>query len=385
MFEKLLIQNFQAHSKLKIEFDPRLTVIVGPSDVGKSAVIRALRWVCRNHPQGQEFIRHGTSGTIVKLFVDDVIIERRRGKTINAYKLDAEKYVSFGTNVPDTIDAVLNVNDINFQNQHDAVYWFSETAGEVSRRLNSVVDLGIIDESLSSILKTVNNLKKESEINRERLKEAKLKVKELKWVEDADIQLKRAEKLNAEIIQKRGQVEKLTSNLNSIRVFSEKHEYHTYMHGLVKSVVTVGARAAEGQKGILSLQKTIDGVNKAFQVIQVREPCINALNATLTVGGVIKLTQKSVNDLECNLAEVVKLNSIISLKFPKIKALSDMVAHYTDLERKKQGLIDLLNRIKSGTSLVGSRSNRLAELNRKYSDYLKDGCPVCGKPMEVNS
>lgn len=55
---KLRIQNFQAHKDTTIEFD-RITTIVGPSDIGKSAVLRALKWVAKNEPNGTSFVRDG--------------------------------------------------------------------------------------------------------------------------------------------------------------------------------------------------------------------------------------------------------------------------------------------------------------------------------------
>lgn len=40
----LLIENFQSHSRSEFDFGKGLTVIIGPSDNGKSAVLRAMRW-----------------------------------------------------------------------------------------------------------------------------------------------------------------------------------------------------------------------------------------------------------------------------------------------------------------------------------------------------
>ena len=42
--ESLSLHNFQCHEHLDIAFDPQLTTIVGPSDVGKTAILRALKW-----------------------------------------------------------------------------------------------------------------------------------------------------------------------------------------------------------------------------------------------------------------------------------------------------------------------------------------------------
>jgi len=187
MLKSLLIQNFQKHEKLKIEFDPKITVISGPSDVGKSSILRALKWICLNHPQGDAFIRNGSKGTTVQLFVDDNKIGRKRSKSLNAYYLNNEEYKAFGQDVPDTISSFLKMDEINFQGQQDAPFWFSLSAGEVSRQLNSVIDLGIIDDALSAIGKKVRHFQSTTQISKERLRTAKDQKEESEWVVQADI------------------------------------------------------------------------------------------------------------------------------------------------------------------------------------------------------
>lgn len=184
MIERLLIQNFQAHGKLRVDFDPAITTIVGPSDVGKSAIIRALRWVCCNRPGGDAFVRHGTKGATVKLLVDGHTITRRRtpGGAVNEYKLDDETYRAFGVGVPDPITELLNLGPVTWQLQHDAPYWFSDTAGEVSRQLNSIVNLGIIDRALANVAKAHHRARTKLETAEEDLTEANATFKGLAWV-----------------------------------------------------------------------------------------------------------------------------------------------------------------------------------------------------------
>jgi len=57
MIKYLQIQNFQSHKDSLLEFDPGVNVIVGSSDSGKTAVIRALRWLVWNRPSGDAFRR----------------------------------------------------------------------------------------------------------------------------------------------------------------------------------------------------------------------------------------------------------------------------------------------------------------------------------------
>ena len=184
MLERLLIQNFQAHDKLIVDFAPGVTCIVGPSDAGKSAIIRALRWLVTNQPGGDAFVRHGTKGCTVKLVVDGHTITRRRspGGGINEYQLDGSEYRAFGRDVPEPVVSLLNMAPVCWQGQHDAPYWFAETAGEVSRQLNAIVNLGVIDDALTSIGSTQRKARAALEAAETHLATAKARYDELNWV-----------------------------------------------------------------------------------------------------------------------------------------------------------------------------------------------------------
>ena len=55
--KKIILENFQSHKYSVIELNEELNVIVGPSDSGKSAIIRGLKWALYNEPSGDYFIR----------------------------------------------------------------------------------------------------------------------------------------------------------------------------------------------------------------------------------------------------------------------------------------------------------------------------------------
>lgn len=184
MLNKLKLYNFQAHRKLILEFDPRITTIKGPSDVGKSAILRALRWLALNDIGGDDFISWGEKEAVVILEFDrkgpgrDIPFKvvRRKG-TENVYKLDGEIYKAFGAGkVPDNIEEALALNEINFQRQHDKPFWLDETAGEVSRQLNRVIDLSVIDTAMANAGKMVRTARERVVVSEDRLAERKLKL-----------------------------------------------------------------------------------------------------------------------------------------------------------------------------------------------------------------
>ena len=97
---RLNLSNFQAHESLDLLLDPGVTTIVGPSDVGKSAIMRALKWVACNNPAGTEFIRWGSKRAVVSIETDDGSVVRTRSASVNKYELNGREFVAFGKAVP---------------------------------------------------------------------------------------------------------------------------------------------------------------------------------------------------------------------------------------------------------------------------------------------
>jgi DNA repair protein SbcC/Rad50 len=187
MLEKLKIVNFQKHEKLTIDLDQHLTVLVGPSDAGKSAVIRALRWLVLNRPSGDRFIHWGAELAKVELTVDGRTITRKKSASYNAYLLDGKEFKALGqSTVPEEIAAVLRMDDTNFQRQHDSPYWFLDSAGKVSQELNRIINLDIIDESLGNAAAALRSAKADVSTAEQRLTAAQQKQNDLAWTQELD-------------------------------------------------------------------------------------------------------------------------------------------------------------------------------------------------------
>lgn len=151
MLERIQLTNFQRHALLRIVFDPGITTIVGPTDAGKSSVLRAIWWWFTNRPRGDDFRRWDTTRTTVRGWIDGHNVARVRSNDLNAYILDGEQLKAIGADVPGPVADVFDISELNFQSQHDAVFWFSESAPAVGKRLNAIVNLGAIDDTLAKI------------------------------------------------------------------------------------------------------------------------------------------------------------------------------------------------------------------------------------------
>ena len=114
MLKQVQVDNFQSLGSVKLELG-NFTVVEGASDVGKSALIRAIGSLLSNR-RGQDFIRHGQKTCIVQLGFDDgVVLWRKDGSTasyITLYNDQKETYTKLGTGVPDEVNAILRTGEI---------------------------------------------------------------------------------------------------------------------------------------------------------------------------------------------------------------------------------------------------------------------------------
>lgn len=141
---KMILEDFQCHEYSEFEFDKRLNVIVGESDGGKSAIIRAFEFVFGEfNVSAKEFIRHGSKKAKVTLFLDNgIIIERiveKKSNGFNGYRVFSpldNQWIESNTKNLANIQDILGYNkmaideknlvSINFLNQDDNHFFIGQ-------------------------------------------------------------------------------------------------------------------------------------------------------------------------------------------------------------------------------------------------------------------
>lgn len=110
MITRIVLQNYMSHARTVIEPAAGLTVILGPNNCGKSAIVSALQTVCGDH-SGDFMVRHGENDCSVTVETDDghVISWRRVKKTTN-YVIDGVEVTRTGRgNLPDDLQTFLRL------------------------------------------------------------------------------------------------------------------------------------------------------------------------------------------------------------------------------------------------------------------------------------
>lgn len=90
----LKIKDFQSIKEAQVKVSG-FTVLVGRSNLGKSALVRAFRAATSNAP-GDSFVRHGAKYSEVQIDGPDFTIEWRKGSGYNDFKVNGEDFYSVG-------------------------------------------------------------------------------------------------------------------------------------------------------------------------------------------------------------------------------------------------------------------------------------------------
>lgn len=283
MIERIDLKNFQCHEERSVRLGPGLNVFLGPTDAGKSAFLRALRWAFLNLPAGSEFVRHGTDKAGVRVKVDGRIIARVKGKTVNEYKLDGGSYKNLGQGgVPEPIRVLVNVGPENFQGQFDPTFWLGLSPGQVAKELNRIVNLDVMDESLADLSSRHRKAVTVREATESRLKEAETEAESLEWVEALEKRFRKWETDRADADKKYKQIGDLSA--------------------LVASITTIEKQMKDYKVPDLTKAESLD--RKATELRTKITDLKRHLVDTETWEGMLCETEKNVKDLEAELRKV---------------------------------------------------------------------------------
>lgn len=244
--EKVILENFQSHKYTELEFDKNLNVIVGPSDQGKSAIIRGIKWALFNEPSGDYFVREGEKECSVSVFFSDKTkIKRYRSKSKNLYYLydkdDNEKiYEGFGTNVPEEIIKSIGIekiyldgkqsNSVNISDQLEGPFLISEKTVTRANAVGRLVGVNIVDEAISSTLKDVRSLNITRRSLEDQLNSMNDSLKQYDYLDDLRITIGSLEYVKNNIKTSKNKLEKLKElkdkyNYNKSEIFKLKQLY----------------------------------------------------------------------------------------------------------------------------------------------------------------
>jgi len=358
LFKELSIQHFQSHKKTNIQFSNGINSIVGISDSGKTAILRALYWAIYNRPLGNVDIsdwnkdenEEPIKSTFVRVTTDKGIIERRKGKVkvndesrkFNGYIVDGNNLEAVGTSVPDIVTKMFNLDEVNFQGQFDPSFLLSNSAGEVARFFNSTIRLDLIDRILSKAdskrLET-NKDKKKLEVEQDSINK---EIAKFDWLEDAEILIDRIVKIENRIDDNENKYQEVCASI---------HDYEICVQRIKDTEVILSAIPIINKIDLV--QESLEQKTERYERLQ------NLYEEYLEQNQIIGMADFS--NAEKLIKQIDELNDKIEVKENE----------YEELKESKNEYNGLLNDIKDYKDSI-----------EKLEKELPETCVLCGNPLK---
>jgi len=337
MISKIQIKNFRIHKDLEIELGSGVTTLIGESAEGKSNLIRSIKFVALNKPSGDKMINWDADSVIVRVTVDGKKAIRKKGKIGNIYKYDKKEYKAFGNEVPPAIVELFNLSEINFQGQFEEPFWFCKTAGEVSRALNKIVNLNIIDKTLKNIASVISSDNSEIKVYEKQLEASKEKVEELSYVDAMDKDFQTIETLQSDI--------------------------------------------DENARGLVVLAKLVESGSKYRATVKNASDQVVLGKIAIEKEAEYRIITNSVKSLSKLLKSGRRYNKIIKNKPPDIEPLKKLLSDYQEISDNRIELKNLLTKFGKYNHEIDLWQTRKKDLEWEIKELGIKFCKECGQPI----
>lgn len=371
--KKIDLINFQSHKFTSLDFADGLNVIVGPSDNGKTSILRAIRWVFFNEPQGLGMLRNNEDFVSIRIyFNNDYSVERKRSKKENLYIIYNEKtgevqeFNSLRTGLPPEVSNVMKIkkitldkaSDINFniQFQHDGPFMFSYTATQKSALIGKMYNLDVVDKAIDDTNKDIKSQKSDIKRINEEIKDLDEKILLYKDIDKEEKLLKDRELITKNIEES---VEKLNL-INSLkdRLLDNKKN-KDYLLEKIKDF-----------DKILSNEALISNASKSFEVLNKYKAYKNKLD----------LIKVDIDKTEA----IYKKSKNITEKLDVDNTIIKNLNAFTKLSELRKRLNEVGASIEKGKYFIKENDDNLNKDLKEYTELLikLKKCPYCNSDVD---
>ncbi|MDB4330175.1 AAA family ATPase [bacterium] len=378
---KVKITNFQSIENCDIDIPEKsFTCLVGPTNIGKSSIRRALECVLYNKSE-VSYIRKGAKECIVEVtFEDGMHVKWVRDKKTATYEIDGESYAKLAGSVPEPLiqkgfkELVISNDRLNVQvaHQFENIFLLNQTGSRVTEVLSNLGNLNKIISANKECLSDKKNFKSKLKVRKEDftlqkeklnsfkgLDEQRDKIETLKKIltesKDLEIQKEKVLKLDEKLNKSKDTVGNLR-RLKDVEVPKDDITLETFniLSKLNKSYSKLSNKI-ENYSGLSNLNDIDFNIKDDFdKFANLKKIYQNLINKKRTI-----LNYKNLPELSSIVD--VNLGNIVSVKKISVK-----------LDDVKVSILDNRKKLKE-------YEENLDKLDKEFHDIKKDLdiCPLC--------
>jgi len=410
--QKLVLNNFQQHSHLELNFSPGVNYLVGKTDCGKSTIRRAISFLFFNSPRTDDIRKEGTKTTSVIVTLDNgTDVERVKSASINRYIVrvpgkEELVYDSIGSAIPADVKTILQVStveidkdelNLNIAEQITLPFLMDKSASFRLKLFNKITGNDVLDQLIQNMnkeillfgreIKTAQEFINTNESNRLTINQQIVKETHLLEI------TKKSKDLLIGLYDRYKKLKELDTRVTTLQ--NTKKEVNTLLKGVKlapDSLITELRGLIDRYTCLSQIQASKERIMKNKMTIKENLGCIHTISDD-KIKNINNSIQRQIGLEDLN--EAYKENKLSSEKLKKelmsIKVVDLSRSNIMATIKKHDSLLSLWNRyskqlaLKQSTisSMNGVRDH-VKILDKQYIDLLKEAkfCPVCKQSTE---
>ena len=402
----LKIEDFQSIGNAELEFTPGINLIVGQSNSGKTAILRAIDSVLTNPTYAKSFIKHHTNETNVTFqYNDNIISWKKSGKGGTTYNVNNEEYSKMGTSdlfdiLPDNGFVKSDNGEVmNIEGEWDLPFPFDRTPSELFRLFENVFCVSDSATILKSFKEEESDLVKQISDAKDKITRSKNKLAALEELE-VEADLTTHKRLLREFEAKAENYFKMNNDYETIKksvvldnfVLDEKLPPETdSLSKLLEAekdleFVSDVAKKIKFYKTLPEVMEIPNSISKYVVMAEDVESIENAqLADNFIINRKIEISEETLPTY-CNLLEDLEdiEKGALADKFSIDKSCSEdsslSLADYMAMADDLEDIMECFRRCKVLTANGKALVDKIAQLEAQLKEYKV--CPLCGQEIK---
>lgn len=364
---KVTIKDYQAIKHAELVFDKGLTAIIGPTNSGKSSIIRAIKGAINNQA-GNQFINYDSDQATVTIEDNNSIIswvKNRKGPS--SYIINGEELSKIGTKQNEDVANLLNMNEIevgtskirlNFWDQMEKAFLMDRNPGQLFNFISQSKEQEVITEYRDDKKKDLDSVNQQVKTIHTSVN---IVTDEIRLLKEQAAKMEFLDTFNTEVIE-------YLYNIN--KSVTEQIRKHTELTNTKDNYLM----------RLNSLNKHIDPIIEAEATLKQFMPLYNTLATNTAKHKANEIRQDELQqELEATINAIEKITASINI-------LEDIITEHSALVKLQQ---DLDNKVKQQLTYQTKRLNLIKNIDQLEKEIIElqkeldsiEYCPYCNSDL----
>lgn len=360
MIKSLHLKGLQSHSDSTVEFTSGVNVILGETNAGKTALIRALQWIFQNRPLGTGLTQQGSKECIATVETDRGTASRVRKKGFNGYIVGESEFKEIGSSIPPELVSVLDIRDVNLQEQLQPHFLITQPAGQISKYVSELLGFHVTDKMVAAVKSKASALKGERSRIAEDIEAAEQEIILYAGIDRIDAMLSEIDKMDKTRQGLADSANRLSSMLSSLQ------SNNSDLSELVSQVAPISER-------ISYLSEVVDSLNQKFGEYSAQSESIKGLGSSLSKIEDAKKFLSSRSDA------LLFVDGVIHDMSGKFDLLSKMVGRILGVQSAIEAVDGISTQISLSLRQKDALDSDIGQVKSEYVGMLEasGSCPLC--------